>query len=71
MFGKKVKDPVCGMEVDKKAAVTADYNGQAYYFCAPSCREMFQKEPAKYGAASAAHGEHGGHGGHGGRGGCC
>ena len=32
-------DPVCHMQVDeKKAAATAEYQGQAYYFCSPRCQ---------------------------------
>lgn len=43
------KDPVCGMAVDeKKAAATASYEGQTYYFCSPGCKSKFEKEPGKY-----------------------
>lgn len=43
------KDSVCGMEVDeKKAAAKAEYKGKRYYFCAPTCKEAFEKEPEKY-----------------------
>ena len=45
----RVKDPVCGMEVDpKKATATHDYQGKTYYFCSPGCKASFVKEPAKY-----------------------
>lgn len=57
------KDPVCGMEVDPaKAAGASVHAGRTYYFCSTSCRDKFEKEPAKYAAASAS-GElrHGGH----------
>ena len=44
-----VIDPVCGMEVDPETAEwKTDYQGQTYYFCAPGCRQAFQKEPEKY-----------------------
>jgi YHS domain-containing protein len=44
-----VKDPVCGMEVDEqKAAATAVYHGQTYYFCAQACKTAFEKDPSKY-----------------------
>lgn len=47
--GDMVKDPVCGMEIEKsKAAATADYNGKTYYFCMTGCKETFLKDPAKY-----------------------
>ncbi len=43
------KDPVCGMDVDEeKAAATADYKGQTYYFCAAACKRAFEKSPGKY-----------------------
>ncbi len=46
---KKAVDPVCGMRVDpKQAAATTEYRGKTYYFCAPGCKEVFEKEPEKY-----------------------
>lgn len=43
------KDPVCGMNVDEnKAAGTATHQGKTYYFCSPTCKESFEKEPDKY-----------------------
>lgn len=45
----KVKDLVCGMEVDKETANgTFEYKGKTYYFCSLSCRDEFAKEPDKY-----------------------
>lgn len=42
-------DPVCGMEVEEgKAAATAVYQGQTYYFCAVACKKAFEKVPEKY-----------------------
>lgn len=56
------KDPVCGMEVDENtAAGRSEYQGKTYYFCAPGCKQAFDKEPAKY------IGGEGGEGGHHGR----
>jgi len=44
-----VKDPVCGMTVDKgTAAATAEYAGKTYYFCADHCRQAFEADPQKY-----------------------
>lgn len=52
MAGPPVKDPVCGMDVDQKKAAaagrTADFQGEAYFFCSDDCKEKFQKQPAKY-----------------------
>jgi YHS domain-containing protein len=54
-------DPVCGMEVDESTAEwKTTYQGQTYYFCAASCLKSFEKEPAKYAAASQ-HESHEGH----------
>lgn len=62
-------DPVCGMQVDKKsAAATYEYQGKTYYFCAPGCKNAFQKDPEKYLSQPSSQGGHGGHGGHEGRG---
>ncbi|MBI2872547.1 MAG: YHS domain-containing protein [Chloroflexi bacterium] len=60
----KEKDPVCGMEVDSKnAAATQEHQGKTYYFCSPSCKASFVKEPAKYvkGPPAAGGGMGGGH----------
>jgi YHS domain-containing protein len=43
------KDPVCGMTVDeKKAKFKSDYKSKTYYFCAPTCKTTFDKNPAKF-----------------------
>jgi Cu+-exporting ATPase len=45
----KVKDPVCGMDVNPAtAAGSFVYQGQTYYFCAKSCLTKFQADPLKY-----------------------
>jgi YHS domain-containing protein/copper chaperone CopZ len=45
-------DPVCGMSVDTQTArLTADYEGQTYYFCAPGCQRTFKADPQRYLAA--------------------
>jgi YHS domain-containing protein len=42
-------DPVCMMRVDpKKAAGQSVYNKATYYFCNDRCKQLFDKEPAKY-----------------------
>ena len=38
--------PVMGGKIDKNVHV--DYQGQRIYFCCPSCKETFLKEPEKY-----------------------
>ncbi|OGO30195.1 MAG: hypothetical protein A2Z29_07825 [Chloroflexi bacterium RBG_16_56_11] len=59
----KVKDPVCGMDVDPKtAAAKSEYMGQTYYFCSQGCKKSFDANPAKYvgggGQLMAGHGSH-------------
>ena len=55
----KVRDPVCGMEIDpKQAAGTSEYNGQTYYFCSVGCKKAFDKEPEKYVGNAKNHSEH-------------
>lgn len=42
-------DPVCMMTVDPAtAAWKSEFNGKMYYFCAPSCKQSFDKDPAAY-----------------------
>jgi Cu+-exporting ATPase len=43
------KDPVCGMFITPESAIgNLEFNGQVYYFCAPSCKRSFEKNPEKY-----------------------
>jgi YHS domain-containing protein len=43
------KDPVCGMEVDEKAAAaTSEHKEKTYYFCAVGCKDEFDQNPEKY-----------------------
>lgn len=42
------KDPVCGMSVDPKTAVSSQYDGKTYYFCCNGCKTSFDKDPQKY-----------------------
>jgi P-type Cu+ transporter len=45
----EVIDPVCGMAISPEDAVEhAEYEGQTYYFCNPSCLEKFKADPARY-----------------------
>jgi len=34
-------DPICGMEVDEKTALSVEFEGKKYYFCSPGCRDKF------------------------------
>lgn len=37
-------DPICGMTVDPATALSADRDGQTYYFCCDHCRQKFLGE---------------------------
>ena len=39
-------DPVCGMRVDKRKAITRIIGGRTYYFCMESCAKTFE-DPEK------------------------
>jgi cobaltochelatase CobN len=42
-------DPVCLMEVNPATARwKSQYEGREFYFCAPSCKKMFESEPQAY-----------------------
>jgi len=45
-------DPVCGMTVDRslaeEAGLAANHGGRRYYFCNPSCRSDFLRQPARF-----------------------
>jgi len=41
-------DPVCKMKVNPRTALSAAYQGTSYYFCAPSCKHLFGKDPERY-----------------------
>jgi Cu+-exporting ATPase len=45
----RVKDPVCGMMVDKSsAAKTSTWEGNKYYFCSKECHDKFEQAPGTY-----------------------
>ncbi|HEX6384888.1 MAG TPA: heavy metal translocating P-type ATPase [Anaerolineae bacterium] len=44
-----VRDPVCGMEIDRQsAAATREHMGQTFYFCSTQCAATFDADPHKY-----------------------
>jgi YHS domain-containing protein len=43
-----VRDPVCGLMVEKNPQLSADYKGRTYYFCSKTDRDKFKKSPRKY-----------------------
>jgi len=59
----KVKDPVCGMELEPSgAAETRELGEKIFYFCSASCAEKFDRNPGKYTGTLGE--EHGGHAEH-------
>jgi uncharacterized protein len=45
------RDPVCGMSVQPRHALSADHAGTRHFFCGPGCRARFQAEPERYARA--------------------
>ena len=45
---KELRDPVCGMMVPEDAPLQHVHEGTTYVFCAPSCLQRFQDNPARY-----------------------
>ena len=46
----KVKDPVCGMEIDPDETVAQeDHDGRTFYFCSEGCHQAFLNDPHRYG----------------------
>ena len=50
LHDNSVDDPVCGMKVDplKAGDRQSIYEGKTYFFCNPSCKERFDREPERY-----------------------
>lgn len=44
---EKVKDVVCGMEINKNAAMVVSVDGKDFYFCSENCKAKFEKNPWK------------------------
>ena len=60
----KVKDPVCGMEIEsEKAFATREHEGRTFYFCSQDCVSKFDADPHKYGHPQE-HNHDKGHGAH-------
>lgn len=52
----KVRDVVCGMEIEETAAAgTAEHDGRTYQFCSTACRDTFRQFPQDYVGPNAPH----------------
>ena len=47
-------DPVCGMAVEGRKAVSAEWDRVTFYFCSNGCRQEFLSSPAEFMESSAA-----------------
>lgn len=44
-----VKDPVCGMAIDRhNPPARMEYRGRTYLFCSEDCLRQFKKHPERY-----------------------
>jgi len=50
---EEVKDPVCGMTISRKTALTESYAGKMFFFCSDRCKSKFLSDPARYASAEA------------------
>lgn len=41
-----VQDPVCGMYVSKRDAISREINGRIFYFCSRNCADEFERNHA-------------------------
>jgi Cu+-exporting ATPase len=44
----KVKDPVCGAELDDSAKRVRFHNQDRYYFCSRACEQKFEANPETF-----------------------
>lgn len=50
---EKVRDPVCGMEIDPEtAAAETEYQGEKFYFCSEACYSRFIEHPEQFAEAA-------------------
>ena len=45
---ERVRDPVCGIMVERDPRLAAEYRGRVYYFCSKTDREKFTNNPERY-----------------------
>ncbi|MDD2485585.1 MAG: YHS domain-containing protein [bacterium] len=53
-YGTEIKDPVCGLYVNKNDAENMSvYDGITYYFCSLECMNLFFDDPDHYSICEA------------------
>lgn len=55
---ENVKDPVCGMRIDKSRAIQASREGRIYYFCSLACKNKFLTQGQEKSGSCAGHSGH-------------
>jgi YHS domain-containing protein len=45
---ERVRDPVCGIMVEKDPTLSTVYQGRTYYFCSKADRDTFTRNAQKY-----------------------
>ena len=49
----QVRDPVCGMTIERATAKTCAHRGTVHYFCSDQCRSKFEAAPESFTASAA------------------
>jgi YHS domain-containing protein len=51
----RATDQVCGAEMIRAdAAAATDFHGRLYFFCSRACKQQFDADPERYGAATSS-----------------
>ena len=62
LFGLTIRrgatDPMCGMKVDRKKALTMDFAGETHYFCSRHCLHAFEIDPEQHLSHAAPEPDH-------------
>jgi Cu+-exporting ATPase len=48
-----MQDPVCGMQIEGRAAASSEYQGRRFEFCSTECKQQFDQDPERYARKSA------------------
>jgi Cu+-exporting ATPase len=48
MSQEKVRDPVCGMQIDPRRAIEYEYKKKIYHFCSSNCETHFKRDPERF-----------------------